>query len=110
MAIYVYMYLICAINKDAIHFVTNCLYNTVWGFSQREMYEKSNDRLYTFVCTYICMYVRAFVTECPQTTAKQSVCLNDIKQSRDRIADSDKTAITSGSPKCLWGRQQICHP
>jgi len=44
------------------------------------------------------MYVRVFVTECTITTAKQSVCLNCIKQSRDRDADSDKNYITSGSP------------
>jgi len=47
---------------------------------------------------HICMYVRVFVTECTITTAKQSVCLNCIKQSRDRDSDSDKNYITSGSP------------
>jgi len=46
----------------------------------------------------ICMYVRVFVTEYTITTAKQSVCLNYIKQSRDRVADSDKNYITSGLP------------
>jgi len=47
---------------------------------------------------HICMYVRVFVIECTITTAKQSVCLNCIKQSRDRDADSDKNYITSVSP------------
>jgi len=48
------------------------------------------------------MYVRVFVTECTITAAKQSVCLNYIKHSRDRVADSGKNYITSGSPNVGW--------
>jgi len=59
---------------------------------------------------HIYMNVRVFVTECTITTAKQSVCLNYIKQSRDQAADSDKNCYHVGVIKCLWGRQQIFHP
>jgi len=45
---------------------------------------------------HLCMYVRVFVTECTIATAKQSVCLKYIKQSRDRVADSDKTISRRG--------------
>jgi len=50
---------------------------------------------------HICMYVRVFVTEWTIPTAKQSVFLNYIKQSRDR----DHVGVT----KCFWRRQQICN-
>jgi len=59
---------------------------------------QKNKRLAVHFFMYICMHVCMFVTECTIATAKQSVCLNYIKQSRDRVADSDKNYITSGSP------------
>jgi len=49
------------------------------------------------------MYVRVFVTECTITKAKQSVCLNYIKQLKTELQTPIKTAITSGSPNVSNG-------